>query len=268
MKVLNGAELAAFIKERQAKQVRGLRQAHGVFPKLVIFVTGENPVIDTFVRLKKTYGEDILIDVDVRRVALDTLTHDIEAANTDEKVHGIIVQLPLSDPSLTDSIVSQVAAQKDVDNLGGGDVFVAATPMAIDWLLAGYNVQLKDRKIVIVGKGRLVGAPLERLWRGAGLDVTAYDDTEQDLARRLREADIIVSATGVPGLITQAMVSPGKVVVDAGTASEGGVIVGDVAHDLRERGDVILTPVRGGVGPLTVAALFDNVIAAARATVS
>ena len=268
MKVLNGAELALFVKERQARQVRALRQAHKVFPKLVIIVAGENPVIDTYVRLKQSYGEDILIDVDVRQVAQGDVAEEIKAANDDPLVHGVIVQLPLPDVSQTDDLVRRIAPEKDVDDLGMSGTFVAATAMAIDWLLAGYNVQLKERTIALVGKGRLVGAPLEKLWKNAGLNVTAYDDTETNLARQLRGADVIVTATGVPGLITQAMVSPGKVVVDAGTASENGVIKGDVSQELRDRGDVILTPQKGGVGPLTVAALFDNVITAAQKTVT
>jgi methylenetetrahydrofolate dehydrogenase (NADP+)/methenyltetrahydrofolate cyclohydrolase len=108
-----------------------------------------------------------------------------------------------------------------------------------------------------------VGAPLAHLWLGGGLNVTTYDDTTVDLQSELRQADVIVTATGVPGLITSSMVSAGKVVVDAGTASEGGVIIGDVAADLRERQDITITPEKGGVGPLTIAALFDNVITAA-----
>ena len=267
MKVLNGAELALFIKERQAKQVRGLRQAYGVFPKLVIIVVGENPVIDTFVRLKEAYGADILIDVEVLRISQESISETLSRANEDTSVHGIVLQLPLPDPSQTDALVAQIAPEKDVDSLGGSDVHVSATAMAIDWLLNGYNVQLKDRSIAIVGRGRLVGAPLERLWKTAGLSVDLYDDTVQDLGTELRKADIIVTATGVPGLITSDMIAPGKVVVDAGTASEGGVIVGDLAPDVRERTDLTITPTKGGVGPLTIAALFDNVIAAARATV-
>ncbi|MDB5162851.1 MAG: putative Methylenetetrahydrofolate dehydrogenase, partial [Candidatus Saccharibacteria bacterium] len=119
----------------------------------------------------------------------------------------------------------------------------------------------------IVGQGRLVGAPLADLWSRAGLNVVTYDDTVVDLQSELRKADVIVSATGVPGLVTAQMISAGKVVVDAGTASENGVIVGDIAPDVRERQDLTITPIRGGVGPLTIAALFDNVIVAATATV-
>ncbi len=110
--------------------------------------------------------------------------------------------------------------------------------------------------------GRLVGAPLAKMWTNSGYIVTTFDEDNGDLST-LVDYDIIVTATGVAGLITPAMVKQGAVVVDAGTASEHGKIVGDVSSDVRERDDISITPVRGGVGPLTVAALFDNVITAA-----
>lgn len=265
MRILDGRELAGYVKERQAKQVRALRQAWNTAPKLVIIVANDDPVIDAYVRLKQAYGEDILVDVDVRKAAQADVPALIETLNADETVHGIIVQLPLEHAAETDAVVALIAPEKDVDGLGPDARYVSATATAIDWLLAGYNVELKNKAIAIVGQGRLVGAPLTRLWQGAGLQVTAYDDTTQDLQTELRRADIIVTATGVPGLITSTMISPGKVVVDAGTASENGMIVGDVAAEIRERQDLTITPEKGGVGPLTVAALFDNVITAARA---
>lgn len=267
MKILDGRELADYIKERQAKQVRALRQAWKTFPKLAIIVAVDTPVIDTFVRLKHAYGDDILIDVAIHKVEQAAAATLIETLNADDTVHGIVLQLPLADVSETDALVSLIAPEKDVDGLGPNAVYISATATAIDWLLVGYNVTLKDRKIAIVGAGRLVGAPLAKLWLGAGLNVAVYDDSTKDLQEPLRAADIIVTATGVPGLIKSTMIAPGKVVVDAGTASEGGVIVGDVAADVRERSDLTITPIRGGVGPLTIAALFDNVITAARKTV-
>ncbi len=268
MRILDGRELADFVKERQAKQVRALRQARNTFPKLAIIVVGDNPVIDAFVNQKQIYGEDILIEVDVHKVVQADVADTIERLNENPEVHGIILQLPLTDPTETDRLVALIAPEKDVDGLGPNAAYTSATATAIDWLVAGYNVTLRDRVIAIVGHGRLVGAPLAKLWLGAGLNVTTYDDTTTNLQEVLRGADIIVSATGVPGLITSSMIAPGKVVVDAGTASEGGVIVGDVAADVRERQDLTITPPRGGVGPLTIAALFDNVIIAAQKTVS
>lgn len=267
MRILDGRELADYIKERQAKQVRALRQAWKTFPKLAIVVANDDPVIDVYVRLKRVYGEDILIDVAVYKVAQTDAIAKILELNNDDQIHGIILQLPISQPEETDALIAAIDPRKDVDGLTGKGPFISATATAIDWLLGGYNVSLKGKNIAVVGQGRLVGAPLTKLWRSAGLAVNAYDDTVNDLRAELRKADVIVTATGVPGLINSDMISSGKVVVDAGTASENGVIVGDVAPDVRERQDLTITPIKGGVGPLTIAALFDNVITAARATV-
>ncbi len=264
MKILDGAELAGFIKERQIKQVRALRQSWRVIPRLAIVQTTDDAVIDMYVRLKKVYAADILIEVDVYKIDQAELLARVQELNADESVHGIIIQLPLCDPTQTDTAVDAIAPAKDVDGLGQQATMIPATAMAIDWLLAGYNVSLQGKSIAIVGNGRLVGAPLARLWRGNGLNVSIYDDTTPDLATAVRESEVIVTATGVPSLITREMVQPGAVVVDAGTASEHGRIVGDVAEDVRELDDITITPQKGGVGPLTIAALFDNVIQAAR----
>ena len=264
MKILNGSELVGYIKERQARQVRALRQSWRVLPRLAIIRTGDNPVIDVYVRLKKIYGEDILIDVDIYSVSDDDLFEQIKKLNNDESIYGIIVQLPLSSPTQTDKAVQLIKPEKDVDGLGSDSNFTPATAMAINWLMAGYNIDLKNKKIAIVGNGRLVGAPLYKIWNKAGFNVSVYDDKTIDLGEAIRDSDVIVSATGVPGLIKSDMLKKSAVVIDAGTASENGKIVGDLADDVRNRKDLTVTPIKGGVGPLTVAALFDNVIQAAR----
>jgi methylenetetrahydrofolate dehydrogenase (NADP+)/methenyltetrahydrofolate cyclohydrolase len=266
MKLLNGRELAGYMEERQARQVRTLRQASQVFPKLAIIQTTDDPVIATYVRMKQRYGEDILIDTEAHQIEGNQVIDLIKELNADASVHGIIVQLPLADGLDVDEVVNTIAPQKDVDGLGIGAQWTPATAMAIDWLMAGYNIELKSKKIAIVGNGRLVGQPLAELWASMGLDISIYDDQTSNLPGEVRKAQIIVTATGVPGLITSKMIQPGAVVVDAGTASENGTIVGDVAADVREREDLIITPEKGGVGPLTVTALFDNVIRAAQAT--
>lgn len=268
MKVLNGQELADFIEERQARQVRALRQADGVIPTLAIVQTIDNPVIDKYVSLKKSYGEDILIEVQHHKVAQTDAAAVVERLNDDDSVHGIIIQLPLADPDQTDTLINMVSPQKDVDGLGVNAHLEPATPMAINWLLAGYNVELRGKKILIIGQGRLVGKPLAKLWESSGLDVTTLNRETKDITPYVKNADVIVTATGVPRLITSDMLRPDVVVVDAATASENGKLVGDVAEDVRERHDLTITPVIGGVGPLTVTALFDNVIRAARSTVS
>ena len=268
MKILNGNELADFVKERQARQVRALRQAWKVLPRLAIVIANDNPVINAYVGLKKAYGEDVLVEVDIHTVPQSQVTETIEQLNNDPLVHGIVVQLPLADPAQTDEVLAHISPEKDVDGLRGFDgPYQSATATAIDWLLAGYNVPLKGREVAIVGMGRLVGAPLADLWKNSGIALKTYDETATDLQGSLRSAEVIITATGVPGLITSSMVAPGAVIVDAGTASENGQIVGDVADDVRERQDVTMTPKKGGVGPLTVAALFDNVITAARESI-
>ncbi len=266
MKILNGAELAGFIKERQAKQVRALRQSAQVEPKLAIIVTVDHPAIDTYVRMKKRYGADILVDVEVHRVAQAEVPNLITHLNADTSVHGIIVQLPLEDPAQTDAITDMVAPEKDVDALGKGAVYEPATPMAIRWLLAGYNIDLAGKKIVLVGRGKLVGAPLERIFTEEGYNATVVDRNTQDIAAAFDGAEVIITATGQPGIVTSAMIPVGAVVVDAGVAGEEGKTVGDLADDVRERIDLTITPEKGGVGPLTICALFDNVIRAARAS--
>lgn len=263
MKLLSGLDLAGFIKERQSKQVRALIQTHSVTPRLAIIQTVDDPVINTYVRLKKDYGKDILVAVEAVTIRQEKILETIKAYNNDSLTHGIIVQLPLSDISQTDAVIKALAPDKDIDGLGERSLFSPATATAINWLLVGYNVALGNKKIVIIGQGRLVGQPLYHLWQAAGYDVTVCDENTKDLAGELKLAEIIVTATGVPGLLTSNMIPIGAVVVDAGVASEAGKTVGDLAPEVYDRHDLTITPKRGGVGPLTVAALFDNVIRAA-----
>ena len=272
MRFLNGAELRDFIKERQAKQVRALRQSWRVFPKLVIFYSSKNPVTETYMRLKEKYGEDILIEVERRKVDVELMKEEIQKANLDENVHGIIVQLPLENKSgeklsknETEAILSEISKEKDVDGLNGSD-FIPATAQAINWLLAGYNISLEGKKVAVVGQGRLVGAPLSKMLENSGVIVSKFDEfNSEEMVKTLKDFDVVITAVGKPGLITSEMLKSKAVVVDAGTASEDGEIKGDVSDEVRKnRKDLTITPIKGGVGPLTVASLIDNVIVAAR----
>ncbi|HVX58521.1 MAG TPA: bifunctional 5,10-methylenetetrahydrofolate dehydrogenase/5,10-methenyltetrahydrofolate cyclohydrolase [Candidatus Saccharimonadales bacterium] len=262
MKLLNGAELAGFIKERHAHQVRSLR-ASRIFPKLAIVQAKDDPVINTYVRLKKRYGGDIGIDVDVHSVSQADIPALLDSLNADASVNGIIVQLPLPDPAETDKLVNLVSPDKDVDSLGKHAKFDPATPMAILWLLAGYNVDLRGKNVLIVGHGKLVGIPLTALLIKSGIDISVADENTNDLDIKAREADVIITATGSPGVLKADMIKTNAVVVDAGVASEDGKTLGDLAPDVYERQDLTITPQKGGVGPLTVCALFENVIRSA-----
>jgi methylenetetrahydrofolate dehydrogenase (NADP+)/methenyltetrahydrofolate cyclohydrolase len=266
VKLLSGSELAGYIKERQAREVRALRQAAHVFPKLAIIRTNPDPVVDSYMKLKQTYGSDILIDVEVHTISQQDAPDRIAELNADPSVHGIIVQIPLPDPAQTTEILNTVSPTKDVDGLTEQTTFDPATPMAINWLLAGYNIQLTGKHIVIVGHGRLVGRPLAKMWSDSGLDVAVADKQTTDLAAVTQKADILVTAVGVPELITENMIQPDITIVDAGVATDKNGLVGDVAASVRSLPNITITPEKGGVGPLTVCALFENVIRAARKT--
>lgn len=259
--LLYGAELADYMKERHRQQVRSLKRP----PRLAIIWSGDDPASQRYIQVKQRYGADIGAEVTVESVAAKTsaVLAAVERASVDPDVTGLIVQLPLPSGVDTDSVLAAIAPSKDVDGLGEGSQFEPATPKAIMWLLSSRGQSLKELTVAIIGQGRLVGAPIAELMRSVGATVTVADETTKDLATVTKPASVIVSATGQPGLITADLVSPGTTIVDAGTSVVAEKVVGDVDPVLYERDDLVITPVPGGVGPLTVAALFDNLLIAA-----
>ncbi len=259
MKILNGSELAGFIKERQSREVRGLKQP----PKLLIIRDSDNPVITKYVNLKIKYGADIGIAVeDFKAESAAEIADKIREANADPEISGIIIQLPLTDKTKTAKLCDLIAPEKDVDGLGENAQFESATATAILWLLTGYDIDLKNSQIALVGRGKLVGTPLFKMFKNSNYRVELF--RRGDDLTKLKNFDIIISATGVPGLISDDFIKPGAVIVDAGTASEDGVLKGDVADAIRNRSDLAaITPKIGGVGPLTITCLFDHVLQSA-----
>ncbi len=260
MKILNGRELADFIKERQAREVRSM----SVKPTLLIIRDSDNPVITKYVNLKIRYGEDIGVKViDFYAKNTGEIRAKILSANEDSTISGIILQLPILEKDKTNELTNLISTSKDVDGLSDHGDYDSATATAINWLLAGYDIDLVNSKIAIVGRGKLVGAPLYQMFTNSKYDVSLFHHGD-DLTK-LNQYDIIITATGVPGLILSSMVKSGAVLVDAGTASEKGVIKGDVSEEVRDRTDLkAITPITGGVGPLTVTCLFDHVIQASK----
>ena len=255
-KILSGRLLADFIKERQKNMVSSMTKK----PTLLIIRDSDNPVIKKYVDLKIRYGEDIGIKVIDHKAKDSTdIKATIEKANSDPEISGIILQLPILEKDQTDTLTNLIAPEKDVDGLSNHGNYDSATATAITWLLAGYDINLKTQSIAIVGHGKLVGAPLYQMFLNSGYRVEIFD-YGSDLTK-LKEFDIIISATGQPGLILDDYIKPGATLVDAGTASEDGVLKGDLAPEIRKRTDLTaITPEIGGVGPLTIACLFDHVI--------
>jgi methylenetetrahydrofolate dehydrogenase (NADP+) / methenyltetrahydrofolate cyclohydrolase len=265
---LRSKHLVADIRERQVRELAEHLQGGGVRPRLAIVVTVDHAAIDVYMRKKKEYGNSLGIDVDIHRVSQSDVPELLKRLNKDAAVQGIIIQLPLADPSQTEELTSLVAPEKDVDGLGPAPRFEPATPLAILWLLEGHGIDLKGKNVVLVGRGKLVGRPLFRMLAERGIKANVIHSQTQDARAEMLEGDVVITATGRPGIIKADMVKPGTVLVDAGTAGEGGKTVGDVSPEVYERDDLSVTPKRGGVGPLTVCALFENVIRASRLQVA
>ena len=259
-KILNGRELAGFIKERQATEVRQIKKK----PTLLIIRDSDNPVITKYVNLKIKYGEDIGATViDYQAKDSEDIANKIKEANDSPEINGIILQLPILEKDKTDELTSLINPSKDVDGLGQNPKFESATATAILWLLAGYDIDLKTKSIALVGRGKLVGAPLYKMFTDSNYNVELFHHGS-DLTK-LQNYDIIITATGKPGLILDDYVKPGAIIVDAGTASENGVLKGDLAPEVRNRQDLAaITPTTGGVGPLTITCLFDHLLQASK----
>jgi methylenetetrahydrofolate dehydrogenase (NADP+)/methenyltetrahydrofolate cyclohydrolase len=253
MKLLDGADLAGFIQTRHAQIVASLSSQ----PQLAILYTGDSDATQRYIRAKRAYGASIGIDISAEKVEEHMLKDAIVKLNHDISVTGIIVQLPLQERALEDEVIGTIAPTKDVDGLGEASTYEPATPKGILWLLAGYNIDLKGQ-IAIVGQGRLIGKPLADSLEDSGRNVARYDESTAELALALLSADIIISASGKPSIIDSSMVKVGAVVIDAGSPES------ELAEDLRSRTDLTITPNPGGVGPMTVAALFDNLLLAAQ----
>jgi methylenetetrahydrofolate dehydrogenase (NADP+) / methenyltetrahydrofolate cyclohydrolase len=255
--VLDGRELAAQIKQRQTKTIAGL----AVKPRLGIIAVNPDAPSRKYMELKQEYALDIGAAVDLyERADGKAAETKITELNKNKAVHGIIVQLPLPDGVV--DIAEFIEPGKDVDTLNAASPYVPPTPQAILWLLEKYDVDLKAKKVVLVGRGRLVGGPLSRLLTSQGVEHRVLE--VGDNLESLKNADVIVTATGSHGLIKCHMLKPGVVLVDAGTSEQAGKLVGDVDPEVQDRTDISATPPVGGVGPLTVCALFENLIKSAQ----
>lgn len=259
-KILDGRELAGFIKERQARVVAGMDKK----PTLLIIRDSDNPVITKYVNLKIKYGQDIGVNViDYKAQNTEDIAAKIKEANSDSHINGIILQLPILEKEKTDELTNLINPTKDVDGLGENGNYDSATATAILWLLSGYDMDLKTKSIAIVGRGKLVGAPLFKMFTASNYHVELFHHGS-DLTK-LKDFDIIITATGKPGLILDDYIKPGAVVIDAGTASEDGVLKGDLSPEIRNRQDLsAITPEKGGVGPLTITCLFDHLLTATK----
>lgn len=230
-------------------------------PKLSVISVGEDPASKSFIAIKKKFGEEIGVAVEVFSFDLDTSQEEIlkkiEFLNRDDTVKGIIVQLPLPKKIDREEILNSVSPKKDVDALGKqDDIFLAPVAGAVKKILEVTNVSPLNKHAVVVGKGKLVGLPVAKWLEKSGSVVTSVEEGDK-LSEFLSDADIIVSGAGSPGIIKPEMIKDNVILIDAGTSESAGKLVGDADPACAEKCSVF-TPVPGGVGPLTVACLFEN----------
>lgn len=265
---INGKEIRDRMKAEFHEEVAAFKHA----PHLAVISVGQNPVIRGFVNLKKKFAEDIGVvfteDIFSSDVSFLQIQKRIEELNRDLEVTGIIVQLPLPVHLDVNVILNMICLQKDVDVLSqkanvyfekGESLVLTPVVAAVAQICREAKVEIQGRKALVLGHGRLVGAPVAVWLKKQGADVTVIDEPLPNLGNFTKNADIIVCGAGVPWVIKPEMLKHGVVLLDAGTSEDGGVIVGDVDPRCEEIASVF-TPVPGGIGPVTVAMIFKNLL--------
>ncbi|MDQ4144499.1 MAG: bifunctional 5,10-methylene-tetrahydrofolate dehydrogenase/5,10-methylene-tetrahydrofolate cyclohydrolase [Actinomycetota bacterium] len=279
-RIIDGKAIAADVRREVAEEVTQLSDT-GTTPGLATVVVGDDPASKVYVRNKRKACAEVGIKAWDHDLPASTPQADLlqllNDLNSDPSVHGILVQLPLPEHIDEQLILDTVAAHKDADgfhpyNLGrlltGSPVVAPATPAGIQQLLIRSGVEVAGAEVVIVGRSNIVGKPLAALLvqKGAGANatVTLCHTATEDLAAHTRRAQILVAAVGRAHVITGPMVAPGATVIDVGVNRTESGLVGDVDFDAAKEVAGAITPVPGGVGPMTIAMLLKNVVALAR----
>ncbi|HSU65161.1 MAG TPA: bifunctional methylenetetrahydrofolate dehydrogenase/methenyltetrahydrofolate cyclohydrolase FolD [Burkholderiales bacterium] len=275
-RILDGKALAAAVRASVKETVARLA-ARGVRPGLAVILAGDNPASAVYVRNKARACEETGVRSEVHRYGADVteraLLDRIAALNADPGVHGILVQLPLPGRINARRALEAVAPAKDIDgfhfeNLGalvaGQPKLVPCTPAAVMRLIEHAGVTLAGRRAVVIGRSSIVGRPLALLLLQKDATVTICHSKTMELHKLTREADVLIAAVGRPKLVTAAMVKPGACVIDVGINRLGdGTLAGDVDFDAVKNVAGWITPVPGGVGPMTIALLLENCVRAA-----
>ncbi|MCH7609866.1 MAG: bifunctional methylenetetrahydrofolate dehydrogenase/methenyltetrahydrofolate cyclohydrolase FolD [Chloroflexi bacterium] len=285
-KIIDGKSIAADLRARVEEGVRELASAGGPTPGLAAVLIGDNPASETYVRMKRKKSAEVGIDSFAHALPADSSQEQVEALveqlNADPKVHGILVQLPLPDGIDEEAVLAKVRLDKDVDgfhpiNIGrlaqkGRDPeFVPATPMGCITLLKHAGAELDGANAVVLGRSNIVGMPAALLLVRENATVTVCHSHTQDLPAVCRAADVLIVAIGRAEMVRGDWIKPGAYVIDVGinrvddaSRERGYRLVGDVAFDEAVEVAGAITPVPGGVGPMTIAGLLQNTLKAAQ----
>jgi methylenetetrahydrofolate dehydrogenase (NADP+)/methenyltetrahydrofolate cyclohydrolase len=287
-KIIDGKQVAEQIRGELQKEIDELKSKHGVTPGLAVVLVGENPASQVYVRNKNKAAHDIGVYSEQHNLDESTAEEEllalIDKLNQDPKIHGILVQLPLPDQIDEKKVLIRIHPDKDVDgfhpmNLGrmmvGEPMFLPCTPYGVQKLLVYSNVDTEGKHVVVVGRSNIVGKPVANMLmqkaKDANATVTVCHSRTKDLPAVTRQADILIAAIGVPEFVTADMVKEGVVVIDVGvnriedpSAPKGTRLVGDVKFDEVSKKAAAITPVPGGVGPMTITMLLYNTVQSAK----
>lgn len=277
--IISGRDIATKIIETDLiPRVETLKQK-GIIPKLVVILVGEHPASASYVRQKEKFAERAGIISEVRRfpdtVSEESILKELDTIIADTKIHGVIVQTPLPDHIDVEKVLEKITPEKDVDgwtaeNMGllarGEKSLESCTPKGIIRLIDESGTEIKGANVVIIGRSNIVGKPVGLLLLNRGATVTTCHRGTKDIDFFLKQADIVVVAVGKIGLIRGEQLKPGCTVIDVGiNRNNEGKLVGDVDFESAEKVAGKITPVPGGVGPMTVVSLIENTIEAAEA---
>jgi methylenetetrahydrofolate dehydrogenase (NADP+)/methenyltetrahydrofolate cyclohydrolase len=279
-KIIDGNQIASEMRSEISERVRQLRAKSGVVPGLAAVLVGDDPASQIYVRNKRRACEKVGLNSWLHKLGADTvqakLLDLIDQLNNDPAVHGILVQLPLPKQIREDAIVDAVSPAKDVDGFGptslgllaaGRARFLPCTPHAVQQMLIRSNIPVEGRHVVIVGRSNIVGKPLSLILMqkasGANATVTVCHSRTPDIGAVTRHADIVVVAIGQARFLKTDMIRPGAAVIDVGINRVDGTVVGDVDFETVREVAGAISPVPGGVGPMTITMLLHNTVQAA-----
>jgi methylenetetrahydrofolate dehydrogenase (NADP+)/methenyltetrahydrofolate cyclohydrolase len=279
-RIIDGKAVAAAVRERVAIEVGEFERERGRVPQLVTVIVGDDPASEVYVAGKHRACKEVGLRSAHHGLSTETseaeLLELVEALNRDDDVDGILVQLPVPEQIDPDRVVATIDPAKDVDGLTpvnagllahGMPGLVSCTPAGVMELLRHEGVELEGAEAVVVGRSKLVGVPVARLLLAANATVTSCHSRTRDLSAVCSRADVLIAAVGVPRLLGADAIKPGAVVIDVGVNRTDDGLVGDVDFEAAAEVASAITPVPGGVGPMTVAMLLVNTLAAARARV-
>ncbi|HDI0318496.1 TPA: bifunctional methylenetetrahydrofolate dehydrogenase/methenyltetrahydrofolate cyclohydrolase FolD [Staphylococcus aureus] len=274
-KILDGKQIAKDYRQGLEDQVEALKEK-GFTPKLSVILVGNDGASQSYVRSKKKAAEKIGMISEIvhleETATEEEVLNELNRLNNDDSVSGILVQVPLPKQVSEKKILEAINPEKDVDgfhpiNIGklyiDEQTFVPCTPLGIMEILKHADIDLEGKNAVVIGRSHIVGQPVSKLLLQKNASVTILHSRSKDMASYLKDADVIVSAVGKPGLVTKDVVKEGAVIIDVGnTPDENGKLKGDVDYDAVKEIAGAITPVPGGVGPLTITMVLNNTLLA------